>query len=537
MGVPFRHATQLLRNIRSTENEKQVQEALGSLFVVVAQADDSPNEDELNFIAALFTETFGHREAKRIREVIRQSGTIDIEKQCKILAHLRPQDVQELIRGMIEVGFSDGNVSEAERQVIAQVAQRLGMDDAAFEQSFLSVQSERERRSVVVRSGAGILAALFVVMIFVFAATFLRSVLFGLALAYFFLPIQRWYQQRFFAHPLVIRIFNRLNMPILEDKPRLIARACQATFLSILVGSISVLAGLVMLYSVFSDQSEMTTQFGWLEQFRPHLENLPFFGVARQTVLSYLTDPERQKELFQMAFSHMESILLRAGGVLMGLMHLLLDAMLTLFFFNFFLQHIALGQSEAEGHQRSAGAYIVDAIFESGWLPDINPTTLLDAKTIIDDILKMLQTWVRGYVWIILIETLLYTVIFMFLRVPWFVLAGGMAGSAILVPVVGPVVGCALTVLATLTSHPHALTPAVGVVVSYAIIHGVIEQLFLYPSLVGKALGLNTLETIIVVLLGGVLAGLAGAIFAVPVAAILKRLIPKIYAVLQSRKA
>jgi len=30
---------------------------------------------------------------------------------------------------------------------------------------------------------------------------------------------------------------------------------------------------------------------------------------------------------------------------------------------------------------------------------------------------------------------------------------------------------------------------------------------------------------------------LAGAIFAVPVAAILKRLIPKIYAVLQSQKA
>jgi predicted PurR-regulated permease PerM len=92
-------------------------------------------------------------------------------------------------------------------------------------------------------------------------------------------------------------------------------------------------------------------------------------------------------------------------------------------------------------------------------------------------------------------------------------------------------------VLATLTSHPHALTPAVGVVVAYAVIHGVIEQLFLYPSLVGKALGLNTLETIIVVLLGGVLAGLAGAIFAVPVAAILKRLIPKIYAVFQRQKA
>ena len=57
----------------------------------------------------------------------------------------------------------------------------------------------------------------------------------------------------------------------------------------------------------------------------------------------------------------------------------------------------------------------------------------------------------------------------------------------------------------------------------------VIEQLFLYPAFVGEALGLNTLETIAVVLLGGLMAGLTGVIFAVPAASIIKYLIPKIY--------
>jgi predicted PurR-regulated permease PerM len=57
----------------------------------------------------------------------------------------------------------------------------------------------------------------------------------------------------------------------------------------------------------------------------------------------------------------------------------------------------------------------------------------------------------------------------------------------------------------------------------------VVEQLFLYPAFVGEALGLNILETLIVVLLGGLFAGLAGMIFAVPVASVLKFLIPRLY--------
>jgi len=63
----------------------------------------------------------------------------------------------------------------------------------------------------------------------------------------------------------------------------------------------------------------------------------------------------------------------------------------------------------------------------------------------------------------------------------------------------------------------------------YLIVNGVAEQLFLYPRFVGEAMGLNILETIIVVLLGGLFAGISGMIFAVPAAAVLKYLIPKIY--------
>ena len=80
-------------------------------------------------------------------------------------------------------------------------------------------------------------------------------------------------------------------------------------------------------------------------------------------------------------------------------------------------------------------------------------------------------------------------------------------------------VGLAVIVLMTL----------IGVGATYLLINAVLEQLFLYPTLVGGAIGLTTLETIIVVLLGGLIGGVTGMILAVPAAAILKYLIPKIY--------
>jgi predicted PurR-regulated permease PerM len=68
-----------------------------------------------------------------------------------------------------------------------------------------------------------------------------------------------------------------------------------------------------------------------------------------------------------------------------------------------------------------------------------------------------------------------------------------------------------------------------GIICIYLLQNGVIEQLFLYPAVIGESLGLTTLETIIVVLLGGIFAGITGMIFAIPAAAVLKYLVPQIY--------
>jgi hypothetical protein len=267
----------------------------------------------------------------------------------------------------------------------------------------------------------------------------------------------------------------------------------------------------------------------WLEQYRPDLAEIPLLRMASEMVEEYLTDPEKKKELMLLGLHNLQPIVMRAGGVLTTVATLLLDGMLTLFFFSFFLNKIAAGQSNRSGRQKPTGQYIVEAIFESGWLPDTSAPSLREAQIIIDDVILMLQTWVKGYVWIILIETVIYTVLFGLLRVPYYPVLGLLAGMTILLPFIGPILGCSLTVVLTFALQSQSVTLAALIILIYFVVHGVIEQLILYPGFVGEALGLNALETIIVVLLGGVVAGLAGVIFAVPAAAILKYLVPKIY--------
>ena len=60
-------------------------------------------------------------------------------------------------------------------------------------------------------------------------------------------------------------------------------------------------------------------------------------------------------------------------------------------------------------------------------------------------------------------------------------------------------------------------------------ISDIIEQFILYPAVIGEALGLSTLETIIVVLLGAIFAGITGMIFALPAASVAKFIIPQLY--------
>jgi predicted PurR-regulated permease PerM len=96
-------------------------------------------------------------------------------------------------------------------------------------------------------------------------------------------------------------------------------------------------------------------------------------------------------------------------------------------------------------------------------------------------------------------------------------LAAGAAGALLLIPIVGPVLALAVPVLATVTWSPDATLPVLVALV-------VLQQLVLNglgPRLTGRELGLPPLIVLFGVLVGGQLSGFWGAVFGVPVLAML----------------
>ena len=142
-----------------------------------------------------------------------------------------------------------------------------------------------------------------------------------------------------------------------------------------------------------------------------------------------------------------------------------------------------------------------------------------------------LKTWLRGYLSLVLIDATVYTTAFYFLQVPYFFILGPLAGCGVLLPYIGPVASAVLTVLVTLAVDGAAASTLqiCGIIGTYLIYNGIIEQFILYPVVIGESLGLSTLETIIVVLLGAIFAGITGMSLAIPAAAVLKYLVPQIY--------
>ena len=145
--------------------------------------------------------------------------------------------------------------------------------------------------------------------------------------------------------------------------------------------------------------------------------------------------------------------------------------------------------------------------------------------------LLKLRVWVRGYLTLMLVDATVYTTAFFFLGVPYFPILGMLAGCGILLPYIGPILSAMLTVLVTLAVGGSSATGAqlAAIIAVYLIYNGVIEQFILYPAVIGESLGLTTLETIIVVLLGAIFAGIPGMILAIPASSIIKYLVPQIY--------
>lgn len=148
----------------------------------------------------------------------------------------------------------------------------------------------------------------------------------------------------------------------------------------------------------------------------------------------------------------------------------------------------------------------------------------------VGDILNQTKTAIQSYMVGLLLEAfivaILNSVALMILGVDYAILFGVIGAILNMIPYIGGVVAIALPVLmATVTKDGYSTQ--LGVIIAYAIIQ-FIDNNILVPRIVSSKVQINALFSILVVLLGGALWGVAGMFLSIPAVAIIKIIFDRI---------
>jgi predicted PurR-regulated permease PerM len=130
------------------------------------------------------------------------------------------------------------------------------------------------------------------------------------------------------------------------------------------------------------------------------------------------------------------------------------------------------------------------------------------------DIYETVGGYVTGNILISVIAGASITIVLLILGVPYAVALGLIVGILDLIPLAGATVaGVIVTVVALLHSVPAGL-----IVLVFFIVYQQLENHFLQPVIYGRTVQLSPLAVLISVLVGAALAGILGALAAIPVA-------------------
>ncbi len=527
----------------------------------------------------------GHFSALEIDAVLEnlENQKIDAEALAEQLKDIPVESQERILKGMLRLAYSD-NYTTQEHEYISKAAAIFGFDKEAVDEMADVIHEENQQKKKLIKSGAGLIAALVVLLVFILTATWLISLLFGLILAYIFLPMEKWYERHLSKGGylyFISRILGNVSSSIgkITSKPdltnteieiktrnQLTSRATTATLLTVVFMGLAVLVILTGIsmkyvsgglrsaydassghiskvntaYQMYKDDlsqipeampfnEEIKDYLNRLEAQKSRFENLPLIRDAIEWGTQVLKDEKTQKEIISYVLKRTGGMVSMTAGILYNFVMFLVNLLLTFFFFSLILRKMADSVNSQGNTAEQQGNYIVKVIINSDWMPHAGKDSLEEAQTIVNEVINRLKLWLRGYLTLVLIDSTVYSTMFIILGVPYAIILGIIAGMGVLLPYIGPVFSTCLTVLVCLVVGDASMLQIIAVICTYLIYNGVVEQFFLYPSVIGDRLGLTTLETIIVVLLGALFAGIPGMIFALPATSVLKYLIQQVY--------
>lgn len=147
------------------------------------------------------------------------------------------------------------------------------------------------------------------------------------------------------------------------------------------------------------------------------------------------------------------------------------------------------------------------------------------AETFVNKLEQKLGSWVRGQLTLMLIIGVMSYIGLMFLGIEFAIPLAFLAGLLEIVPNIGPTVAAIPAILVALG---HSPVLALATAALYFLIQQ-LENSFIVPKIMSKAVGLSPLVVIISLLIGWTLAGIAGAVLAVPAVLLLEMVVNDIY--------
>ncbi len=134
--------------------------------------------------------------------------------------------------------------------------------------------------------------------------------------------------------------------------------------------------------------------------------------------------------------------------------------------------------------------------------------------SLIDRIQENFGRWMAGQIVTMIFVGVLYYIALTLLGVPYAPILALIGGLLEIIPYFGPIIASVPAILFGLMQGPIV---GVTVAISYFVIN-MIENHLLIPKIMNKAVGLNPVIVILVLLIGGKIAGVIGIFLAVPVA-------------------
>lgn len=133
--------------------------------------------------------------------------------------------------------------------------------------------------------------------------------------------------------------------------------------------------------------------------------------------------------------------------------------------------------------------------------------------------LRVIGVYIRAQIVIAMILTVLYAVVFLIARVPFWPLIAFAGGVSSFIPRVGSLVPLALAAIASLLGH-RTLAQILIALGGWVLIQ-IAEGFYITPKILSKPLGLKPLPVFIAILAAGFLFGPIGILLAVPVLAVM----------------